>query len=341
MFQEEEMNNFVKKNWFVCLLIVLFAGISVFYIYDTNKGKLKGKTANGEGVVYSVGDTDVTATDFYNSMYESNGPAALFQKIATTVADKSVETTDAMKENAKTQAESVISNYATNYPTNYRQMLDSQLVSLGYSGMDGLEDYLVNVFKQTELTAQYVKDHFDELQVRNISYILVRFENGDSGEGTPTEDEQNRMAAVDHGLETGTFEETATALSEDPSSAPNGGVLGTLDVNTTSLDSAFQEAALGLKEGEVSEWVYSSNFGYFRIKCNASTHEGMAKAYREQNSLTEDVEVSDGDVYSSLLNTYDTTLTNKVIWEKAEELGLTFPDPEVEKAVRAYAGMED
>ena len=335
------MDKFIKKNWFVCILIVLFAGISVFYIYDTNKGKLKGKTANGEGVVYSVGDTDVTATDFYNSMYEANGTAALYQKIAGTVADQSVETTDAMKENAKSQAQSITANYASNYPSNYKEMLEKQLAQLGYSGADALESFLISSFKQSQLTADYVVEHFDELKVRNISYILVKFENGDSGEGTPTEDEQTRMDAVDKALETGTFEQAAQTYSEDPSSAPNGGVLGTLDVNTTSLDSAFQEASLALKEGEVSDWVYSSNFGYFKIQCNASTPEGMIKAYREQNSLTEDVEVTNGEVYSGLLETYDTTLAGKVIFEKAEELGLTFTDPEVEKAVRKYAGLED
>ena len=335
------MDKFIKKNWFVCILIVIFAGISVFYIYDTNKGKLKGKTANGEGVVYSVGDTDVTATDFYNAMYEDNGPAALYQKIAISVADQSIETTDEMKENAKASASQVISNYASSYPTNYREMIGSQLVSMGYSGIDDLETFLVSSYKQSALTSQYIQDHFDEIKPRNISYILIKFENGDSGEGTPTEDEQKRMDAVDEALASGTFEDAAKQFSEDPSTSETGGVLGTLDANTTSLDSAFQEASLALKEGEVSDWVYSSNFGYFKIKCNASTHEGMIKAYREQNNLTEDIEVNDAQVYDSLLSNYDTTLTGKAVWEKAQELGLTFTDPATEEAVRKYAGMED
>ena len=76
------MGKFLKKNWFVALIIVIFACISVYYIYDTNKGKLKGKTSDGEDVVYSVNDTDETASQFYDDLYKSSGNNAalsLFQ----------------------------------------------------------------------------------------------------------------------------------------------------------------------------------------------------------------------------------------------------------------------
>ncbi len=351
------MNTFIKKNWFVCLLIVIFAGISVFYIYDSNKGKLKGKTSNGEGVVYSIGDRDVTASAFYDTLYEENGTAAAYQQIVKTVSDQSTETTEEMKKNAKSQASSIISSYMQNYPTNYKETLASQLSSLGYTGDDALESYLINYFKQEKLTTDYINAHFDDLKVRNISYILVRFdetyETADTAddkktedsetaaEHKPTENEQKRMDEADKTLASKTFAEAAEAHSEDPSTAPNGGVLGTVDANTTTLDKAFLEASLALKEGETSDWVYSETFGYFKIHCNASTHDGLVKAYKEQNSLTDEVEVTDSEVYASLLDSYDTTLSTKVVWEKAKELGLTFTDPEMEKKIKTYIGLED
>ena len=48
------MGKFLKKNWFVVLVATLFIGVVGYYIYDTNKGKLKGKKANGEDVVYEI-----------------------------------------------------------------------------------------------------------------------------------------------------------------------------------------------------------------------------------------------------------------------------------------------
>ena len=336
------MSSFMKKNWFICLLVVLFAGVSIYYIYDTNKGKLKGKTSNGEDVVYSVGDTDVTASKFYDDMYENGGTAVLYQSFVKAVSEQAVETTDEMRQNAAAQASSVISNYASSYPSNYRDLLDSQLKALGYKGYDDLESYMIDYLKQNEITAEYANAHFDELKIRNISYLLVKFEDGDSGEGTPSEDEQKRMDAVDAAFKAGkTFAEVAEEFSEDTSTAPAGGVLGTVDANTTSLDMNFLNGALVLKEGEVSDWIYSSNFGYFKIQNNASTPEKLVEVYREQNSIPEETEVSMSDVYASLLSSYDTTLSNRAIYDKGQELGVTFANTDDEAKLKQYLGLED
>lgn len=341
-FQEESMNSFIKKNWFVSLLIVVFAVISVYYIYDTNKGKLKGKTSGGEDVVYSIGDSDVTASKFYDAMFENGGTAVLYQTFVKAVAEQAVETTDEMKTNAEAQESSVISNYASNYPTNYKEMLNSQLKSLGYKGYDDLAQYLIDHTKQLEIVSDYAESHFDDLKIRNISYLLVKFEDTASPEGEPTEDEQSRMNDVDAAFAEGkTFAEVAANFSEDTSTASSGGVLGTVDVNTTTLDQSFLNGALALKEGEISDWIYSENFGYFRIQCNAATPESLEKVYREQNSLTDEVEVAKSDIYSSLTSSYDTTLENVALWEKGQEIGITFNDPDMEAKLKSYMGVTE
>ena len=335
------MSSFVKKNWFVSLLIVLFAVITVYYIYDTNKGKLKGKTSNGEGVVYSISDTDVTASMFYDDLYKSSGTTALAQAFTRAVADQGAETTEIMESNAKAQASSIISNYMSSYPSSYKEVLDSSLKALGYSGYDDLEKYLLNYYKQNEIITQYASSHFDDLKIRNISYLLVKFEDGDSGEGTPTEDEQARMDAVDEAIKNGTsFPDLAKEFSEDPSTSEEGGVLGTVDVNTSTLDKAFLDAALKLKEGETSDWVYSSNFGYFRIHCNAASEESLINAYKEQNDIVEGMEVTLSEVYESLLDSYDTSLAGKALYEKGQELGITFTDPDMEAKLKQYMEAE-
>ena len=139
------------------------------------------------------------------------------------------------------------------------------------------------------------------------------------------------MDAVDKALEEGTdFATVAEEHSEDSSTASDGGNLGVIDKNTTSLDSTFLSTSLSLKEGEVSEWVRSDSFGYFKIMCTAATQETL-----ESNN-------TDSDPYLSLVQNYDTTLENTAIWEKAQELGIDFKGNEdIEKAIKSAFNVTD
>ncbi len=357
------MSTFLKKNWFVCILAVAFASMSVFYIYDTNKGKLKGKSVNGEDVVYSVNDEDVTTSEFYDSLYKSGGistVASLFQKA---VVNQAVEETTEMKTYANTQGPIIEQNYMYQYPTTYKDVLGTTLKSLGYSGYDDLKQYLIDYQKLMSLAKDYAKANFDDLQIRHISYILVQFSDDSEKSATANEDESSRMQKVDDALASGqSFSVVASEYSEDSSTASSGGRLGTIDKNTSNLDSAFLEAALSLKEGETSDWVYSSNFGFFRIKCDsasvdtldefvntpvetaAPTPSASAEATADPSaSPTATVETitETTDPYESLLSS-DTTITPKAIFAKAEELGMDFGDNEtLESALKTYYGIEE
>lgn len=220
------MNGFLKKNWFVCLLALLFAGVSVFYIYDTNHGKLKGKTVNGEDVLYEINSQDVTAANLYDSLYKTYGSSAVASLIDKTVAAEAIETTDEMKTNAAAQAASIIASYQSNYPADYKEQLEKVLIQMGYNGYDDLQQYLIDNAKRTEIVKQYASDHFDELKIRKISYILVKFSADSEKTEEPNEDEAARMQAVDDALAAGSFADAARDHSEDSSTASNGGYLG-------------------------------------------------------------------------------------------------------------------
>ena len=327
------MSDFFKKNWFVVLIALIFACISTFYIYDTNKGKLKGKTANGEDVVYSITNpngevTDVTISDYYDELYKAKSPDALVILFERAVANAGVDTTNEMKDNAAAQASAIIQNYQTQYGSLYEEYLNAALAETGYSD---LEEYLIVSQKINKLSADYAKKNFTDLKIREISYILIQHEDPENVGQEPSEDEQARMDAVDEFLLSGkTFAEAAAEFSEDSSTAESGGVLGVIDTNTTSLDNAFFEASMALNEGEVSEWVHSTNFGYFKIMCNASTQETLEANYTEE------------DPYEALTTTYDTTLSSLAIWEKAEELGIDFKgDANLESLIKESLGIAD
>lgn len=322
------MGKFLKKNWFVVLVATLFIGVVSYYIYDTNKGKLKGKSVDGEDVVYEVAGQDVTASAFYDDLYTSAGSSSLTSLFKQAVADAAISTTSDMKDTAKTQAQSIRSNYESNYGTGYESYLENDLASTGFTD---LEEYLIEVQKVNQITADYAKANFDDLNIRQVSYILIKFDDSSNPTDEPTDDEQAKMDAVDKALKDGDdFATVAEENSEDTSTASDGGNLGVIDKNTSSLDSAFQTAALALKEGEVSDWVRSDSFGYFKIMCTASTQETL-----EANN-------TDDDPYLSLVQNYDTTLENTAIWAKAEELGIDFKgNEEVEKAIKSAFNITD
>ena len=332
------MGNFLKKNWFVVLVICAFAGISIFYIYDTNKGKLAGKSVNGEDVVYTIGETDVTANAYYDDLYETGGTAAMTYLFEKAVAD-SVETTNEIKDNAKAQADNVISNFKSQYGSSYQTNLNNALARSGYTD---LEEYLIKTLKINQISADYAKANHDDLKIREISYILIKKDEAETSEDGETEEKKEessdeasenetaRMKEVDDALASGKdFGEVAAEFTDDEKAAANNGRLGVIDKNTTSLDAAFLEAALALEEGEVSQWIYSETFGYFKIKCTAATPETLA------------ANNPDSDPYLELIGSYDTTLSSKAIWSKAEELGIDFKGNEkIEKALKYSYGVE-
>ena len=324
------MSGFIKKNWFICIIALLLAGVSAFFIYDTNKGKLKGKTADGEDVVYEINGEDVKASEYYDMLYENAGDQAVYALFEKAVLD-GIEPTDEMKTAAAAQAQNVIANYRSTYPATYQDVLTRALRQVGYSSYEDLEEYMLQYQKYLQVGADYARAHTEDLKVRNISYILIQFGEGSTPETTPTADEQARMQAVDDALAAGTdFAEAARQYSEDSSTAAAGGVLGTIDVNTTSLDTAFQDAALALDEGEVSDWVYSANFGYFRIRNNASSAESLAALQEESGT----------DPYQDLIYSYDMTVNSRALWERAQELGMTFNE-DLEGMLKETLGITD
>ncbi len=321
------MGKFLKKNWFVVIIAILFIGFVSFYIYDTNKGKLKGKTSNGEDVVFEINGNDVVASSFYDELYKTQGTNSLVTLFEKTVADASVPTTSEIKDNASKRAETIRANYESSYGSDYESQLQAALESTGYTD---LEEYLIDSQKINQVTADYAKKNFEDLKIRQISYILIKYDNSSKTGGLPSENEQSKMDAVDAALKDGSFADAAIEYSEDSSTASTGGNLGVIDKNASSLDTSFLEASLALKEGEVSDWVQSDSFGFFKIMCTAGTAETL-----EANN-------TDSDPYVDLVQNYDTTLKTKAIWEKAQELGVDFKGNEdLEKAVKTYYGVND
>ena len=94
---------------------------------------------------------------------------------------------------------------------------------------------------------------------------------------------------------------------------------------TREDDETFKNAALALKEGEVSDWIISEDFGYFLIKCDS----------------TDPAEFVDDTSFISTILSSGENLSGKIMWESAQELGIQFANEEIESMVKESLGLED
>ncbi|MBR0385745.1 MAG: peptidylprolyl isomerase [Erysipelotrichaceae bacterium] len=325
------MSKFLKENWFVALIAVLLICMTAYFAYDQNKDKLPGKKDGGKQVVYSVDDTNVTADQLYDKLYKSYGENDLFLNFQRTLLDEKVKTTDELKTQVQNQVDQAVAYYQQNYGYG-QEYLDSMIRY--YYGYPSYYDYVMYSMKSDKLYGEYIGSHLEELYTpelqselngRIISYVVLTVANADS----PTEEEAAKLKEAQDAWSSGqysaeNFADFATAYSQD-SGASNGGKLGYLDAKTENIDETFKQAALQLKEGEVSDWVQSDDFGYFLIKCDSVNPADF---------------VEESPFISNILSS-DDKLGARILWESAEELGVSFADDDVRKAIRTNLGFED
>ena len=237
----------LKKQWFVVLIALIFTSFAIYYIYDTNKGKLPGKSIDGKDVVATIGEQTITADDLYEGLDKTMSGSVASVYFSRYVADQSVETTDALKEEAKTNAEGYRSYVEQTYGTATDDMIAASLKQLNF---DSLEDYFLIEAKKTKLYQDYYDKHLEELfqplceekNGRVLSHILIKMDDAEN----PTEEELAKIEKVDAALAEGEdFGDVAEKYSDD-SSASDGGLLGYSD-DDTSYVTAFKETAATLK----------------------------------------------------------------------------------------------
>ena len=322
------MKNFFKKNWFVCVVAVLFIAIAVYFIYDQNKDVLWGKTKGGSGVVFSLDGTDYTADDLYEKYFANGGSDASYTLMQRTLLDKAVKTTDDMKTDAASMAEQYQSYFEQYYGDSATSLITQNLTAIG---LDSLDEYCLYNLKLEELSRQYVEANTDkywtdfaaEYSPRMVSHVLIQMSDPDN----PTEDEAAALKEAQEAWASGeyTFEEFAKKYSDDSSTAVNGGVIGYIDKDSTdTYVEILVTTALSLKEGEVSEWV-KSDYGYHLITVTST----QAKDCIEDTSCIEQ------------LLTYWPNLEKQAMWAKMQELGTTFSDETVEKDVKDALEVQD
>ena len=143
----------------------------------------------------------------------------------------------------------------------------------------------------------------------------------------PTEEEEQKMDDIEKALADGTdFAEVAKTYSDD-TSASQGGFLGYADADTNFV-TEFKEAMLTQEEGVVGDWV-TTEYGRHLILVNET----------DMDALLADEDIRES-IYTAIQNA-NPTYMSQVLWDKAQELGVTFADPSYETALKEYLGIED
>ncbi len=323
------MKKFLKENWFVAVIAVFFVAISIYYAYDQNKDNLPSKSVNGKDVVVSADDYNVTADDLYDQLYKTYGKNKLFMSFYKAVIDANIETTDELQAEIDSTVSQTVSYY-----TNYYGYGISYLNQIAqyYYGYNDFTDYVTYQLKAEDLYAKYIEEHASEfvtdefISTNNphvVSYCLIKM----SDPANPTEDDLQRLEkakkAYAEEYSADTFADFAKAYSEDSSTADAGGKLGYVDVNSSLVD-AFKNAALALNSGEVTDWIYDENYGYFLIKCDSTSYED----YKD-----------DANFLSTVLTSND-NLSNTIVWNYAKNANVTFADESVKDYILSQLGIE-
>lgn len=330
------MIEILKKQWFVVLIAIILISFAVFSIWDTNKGKLPGKTADGKDVVAAVADQNIFADDVFETIKEQSADQYLYQKFQDAVANEAIETTDEIKTEAQTQVESIETNFKSNDPTNYKTNIQSQLAAIGYSD---LSDYCLKSIKVQKLLTNYMDEHMDELFTplhkekngRIVAHILIKMEDS----ANPTDEEKAKVKKVEDALAAGTSFADVAKENSDDSSASVGGLIGYSD-SDSQLVEEFKEKALSLKKDEVSDWVKvaSTNYqGWHKILVLETDKDAIIK-YEDENDTVKN------QIYSTIMNANE-NLDKKIIWEKSKELEVTYANDEIKKQLMEYMSIEE
>lgn len=316
------------------------------FIYNENKDKLAGKKVDNQDVVVEFNGKNIFADDVYNNSKEAQGPRIIRMMIIKELVNQVVADSEEIKNKVALQKEQIIANFKKKNATGYETEIGDALKQVGFSnGFKDLDAYVTTNIKNQKMIEDYIVKHedaylssIDEKQGRTVSHILVKFPTLTDKEKqgkTKEEIEQlqqakneaekakldERMAVIDKELESKSFAEVAGQHSDDPGSKAANGSLGYVN-NETSFVKEFLDAALALKEGEVSGWI-KTTYGYHKIKIDAVGKDKLLAIKEVKTQIINGILQKETKIYP------------KALKEILGQVTVTSEDPVVKKALEA------
>ena len=330
------MAEILKKNWFVVLIAVLLCGFVIYYVWDTTKDFVKGKSVDGKDVIASIDNYDLTADDLYGEI-ERFSVSQLYYRFRNAVIEQTVtEETDEMKENADKLKENLEAQAQSSSSYSADELISNMLESVGLES-DELDRFCMLAQKESVMQRDYVEKNYDTLMkdVKN-AHIISLIEISVSDADALSDDESETKEKIDAALKKGTaFADVAADYTQSTQTDENG-LYGYVDSETeasSTLTDDMLKAALALKEGETSSW----------IKVSGDSGDKLVLIYADVVGKDNIKASKDSDVWSSLVSALisrNSTLSSEILFDAADQLEITFTDDTMLSRLRTYAGLD-
>ena len=330
------MAEILKKNWFVVLIAVLLCGFAIYYVWDTTKDFVKGKSVDGKDVIASIDNYDLTADDLYGEI-ERFSVSQLYYRFRNAVIEQTVtEETDEMKENADKLKENLEAQAQSSSSYSADELISNMLESVGLES-DELDRFCMLAQKESVMQRDYVEKNYDTLMkdVKNV-HIISLIEISVSDADALSDDESETKEKIDAALKKGTaFADVAADYTQSTQTDENG-LYGYVDSETeasSTLTDDMLKAALALKEGETSSW----------IKVSGDSGDKLVLIYADVVGKDNIKASKDSDVWSSLVSALisrNSTLSSEILFDAADQLEITFTDDTMLSRLRTYAGLD-
>lgn len=308
-----------KKIILICTLLV-----GILLVSGCGNSKLK----NGEEVVFTVNNKNVTADSLYKELKEQYGTAIMIDMIDKKIFDVVYKDDTDIETQANNQVESLKAQYADSW--------SDTLKSAGYDSEEDLKEYFVLNFQRSKAIEDYVKNnitdeeiqkYYDENTVGDISakHILISVKSDDDSEGLTDEEAKAKAEELIKQLDGGAdFSTLAKENSTDTGSAENGGDLGYF--NKGDMVEEFEDAAFSLKVNEYTKTPVKTTYGYHIILKTAEKDKPELKTVKDNIIETLKEEKLDNDP----------TLQVTALVELRKSYGLKFEDSKLKKLYNKY-----
>lgn len=330
------MAEILKKNWFVVLIAVLLCGFAIYYVWDTTKDFVKGKSVDGKDVIASIDNYDLTADDLYGEI-ERFSVSQLYYRFRNAVIEQTITAeTDEMKENADKLKENLEAQAQSSSSYSADELISNMLESVGLES-DELDRFCMLAQKESVMQRDYVEKNYDTLMkdVKN-AHIISLIEISVSDADALSDDESETKEKIDAALKKGTaFADVAADYTQSTQTDENG-LYGYVDSETeasSTLTDDMLKAALALKEGETSSW----------IKVSGDSGDKLVLIYADVVGKDNIKASKDSDVWSSLVSALinrNSTLASEILFDAADQLEITFTDDTMLSRLRTYAGLD-